>query len=127
VLGFFVTDLASARSNRGGNRENLPLRLEKSSPLRAVFPLLKDGKIRGVNGMPLRIRVTGSARADDLLAYLRSIGADARREGDAITVRRRHRVLEGEPPMQDRVELEFVLREWATRQPGTAFEVEEAA
>jgi hypothetical protein len=92
-----------------------------------VFPLLKDGKIRGVNGMPLRIRVTGSARADDLLAYLRSIGADARREGDAITVRRRHRVLEGEPPMQDRVELEFVLREWATRQPGTAFEVEEAA
>ena len=92
-----------------------------------MFPLPKDGKMKVVNGMPLRIRVTGSARADDLLAYLRSIGADARREGDAITVRRRHRVLEGEPPMQDRVELEFVLREWATRQPGTAFEVEEAA
>ena len=77
--------------------------------------------------MPLRIRVTGSARADDLLAYLRSIGADARREGDAITVRRRHRVVEGEPPTQDRVELEFVLRAWATRRPGAAFEVEEAA
>jgi hypothetical protein len=71
--------------------------------------------------------VRGSARADDLLAYLRSLGADARREGDAITVRRRHRLLEGEPPTQDRVELEFILREWASHQPGTAFEVEEAA
>ena len=80
-----------------------------------------------VNGMPLRIRIRGSARAEDLLAYLRSIGADAHREGDAITVRRRHRVLEGEPPTQDRVELEFILRAWAMRQPGTAFEVEEAA
>jgi hypothetical protein len=29
--------------------------------------------------------------------------------------------------MQDRMELEFVLREWATHQPGTTFEVEEAA
>jgi hypothetical protein len=92
-----------------------------------VFPSSKDGNIEAVNGMPLRIRVSGSARADDLLAYLRSLGADARREGDAITVRRRHRVLEGEPPAQDRMELEFVLREWATHQPGTTFEVEEAA
>ena len=77
--------------------------------------------------MPLRIRVSGSARADDLLAYLRSVGADARRDGDAITVRRRHPVLEGEPPMQDRMELEFILREWATHQPATTFEIEEAA
>jgi hypothetical protein len=92
-----------------------------------VFPLPGDGKIKNVNGMPLRIRVRGAARADDLLAYLRSLGADARREGNAITVRRRHRLLEGEPPTQDRVELEFILREWASRQPGTAFEVEEAA
>jgi hypothetical protein len=92
-----------------------------------VFSLAQDGKIDSMNGMPLRIRVSGSARADDLLAYLRSVGADARREGDVITVRRRHRVLEGESPMQDRMELEFVLREWATHQPGTTFEVEEAA
>jgi len=77
--------------------------------------------------MPLRIRVSGSARADDLLTYLRSLGADARREGEAITVRRSHPVTEGEPPVQDRIELEFVLREWATHQPGTSFEVEEAA
>jgi hypothetical protein len=77
--------------------------------------------------MPLRIRVSGPARADDLLAYLRSLGADARREGEFITVIRRHRVLAGEPPFQDRMELEFVLRTWANQRPGAAFEVEEAA
>jgi hypothetical protein len=77
--------------------------------------------------MPLRIRVCGSARADDLLAYLRSIGADARREGDAIAVTRRHPVVAGEPPRQDRMELEFVLRTWALGCPGAAFEIEEAA
>jgi hypothetical protein len=93
----------------------------------AVFAWPETGKIKAMNGMPLRIRVRGSARATDLLAYLRSVGADARCEGDAITVRRRHPVIEGEPPMQDRMELEFVLREWATHQPGTAFEIEEAA
>jgi hypothetical protein len=87
----------------------------------------QTGKVRAMNGMPLRIRVRGSARAADLLAYLRSVGADARCEGDAITVRRRNPVIEGEPPMQDRMELEFVLREWATHQPGRAFEIEEAA
>jgi hypothetical protein len=89
--------------------------------------LARDGETESVNGMPLRIRVRGSARAVDLLTYLRSVGADARREGDAITVRRRHPVIEGEPPMQDRMELEFVLREWATHRPGAAFEIEEAA
>ena len=80
-----------------------------------------------MSSVPLRIRVSESARVDELLTYLRGLGADARREDDAITVRRRHRVLEGEPPTQDRMELEFVLRVWATERPGTAFEVEEAA
>jgi hypothetical protein len=80
-----------------------------------------------MNGVPLRIRVSGSSRADDLLAYLRSLGADASREGDAIRIRRRHPVLEGEPAGQDRMELEFILRAWATQRPGTVFEVEEAA
>ena len=80
-----------------------------------------------MNAMPLRIRVSVSARADELLAYLRGLGADARREGDAITIRRRHPVLEGEPATQDRTELEFILRAWATQRPGTVFEVEEAA
>jgi hypothetical protein len=80
-----------------------------------------------MNEMPLRIRIHGSARADDLLAYLRSLGADARREGDAIAVRRRHPVIVGEPPFQDLMELEFVLRAWVTDRPGTAFDSEEAA
>jgi hypothetical protein len=77
--------------------------------------------------MPLRIRVYGSARADDLLAFLRSVGADARSEGDAIAVTRRHPVIPGEPARQDRMELEFVLRSWAVHRPGAAFEIEEAA
>jgi hypothetical protein len=77
--------------------------------------------------MPLRIRVTDSSRADELLAYLRSLGADARREGEGVTVLRRHPVMAGEPPSQDRLELEFVVRAWARDHPGTDFEVEEAA
>jgi hypothetical protein len=77
--------------------------------------------------MPLRIRVSGSACADELLAYLRGLGADARREGEAITVRRRHPLVLGEPASQDRIELEFLLRAWAGNCPGTNFDVEEAA
>jgi hypothetical protein len=42
-------------------------------------------------------------------------------------VTRRHPVVAGEPPTQDRMELEFIIREWATHWPGTDFEVEEAA
>lgn len=95
--------------------------------MRRVFPRPADGNMNGVSSMPLRIRVNGSAQADELLAYLHRLGADARREGEAIIVRRRHRVLEGEPAVQDRMELEFVLRTWATGRPGAAFEVEEAA
>jgi hypothetical protein len=76
--------------------------------------------------MPLRIRISGSARVDDLLNFLRSLGADARQEGETVKVIRRHPVVPGEPPHQDRVELEFVLRAWAGARPGTNFEVEEA-
>lgn len=77
--------------------------------------------------MPLRIRVSGSACADELLAYLRRLGADARREGETITVRRHHPHVRGEPASQDRIELEFLLRAWAGNRPGTNFDVEEAA
>jgi hypothetical protein len=77
--------------------------------------------------MPLRIRVSGCTRADELLAYLRSLGADAAREGQAVVVTRRHPRLAGEPPDQDRMELEFVVRMWATTRPDAEFEVEEAA
>ena len=77
--------------------------------------------------MPLRIRVSNDGCVDDLLAYLRSLGADVRRDGDSVTVRRRHPVVSGEPPSQDRTELEFIIRVWAAERPGTAFEVEEAA
>ncbi len=77
--------------------------------------------------MPLRIRITGRAGEDELLAYLRTLGAEARREGDTITVSRSHEVLEGEPPCQDQMELEFVLRVWASQRPGVNFVVEEAA
>lgn len=76
--------------------------------------------------MSLRIRISGSARADDLLTFLRGLGADARQEGETVTVIRRHPVVAGEPPHQDRMELEFVLRAWASARPGTNFEVEEA-
>ncbi len=78
--------------------------------------------------MPLRIRVAGTATADDLVAFLRRLGADAHSEGSSVYVTRRHRRLPAEPPEQDRMELEFVIRVWASQRPGrTAFKVEEAA
>jgi hypothetical protein len=78
--------------------------------------------------MPLRIRVTGSAIADDLLAFLRQLGADAHKEGASVYVTRRHDRASAEPPEQDRMELEFVVRVWASQRRGhTAFKVEEAA
>ncbi len=92
-----------------------------------MFAGPETGKTKHVSPMPLRIRVRGTARADDLLAHLRNLGADAEREGEAVTVRRRHPVVPGEPPVQDRIELEFIVREWALHWPGTDFEVEEAA
>jgi hypothetical protein len=78
--------------------------------------------------MPLRIRVTGSAVADDLLAFLRQLGADAHKEGTTVYVNRRHHRTPAEPPEQDRTELEFVVRVWASQRRGrTEFKVEEAA
>jgi hypothetical protein len=95
--------------------------------LRRAFVRATDGNTKVVSSMPLRIRVSDPVRADELLDYLRHLGADARREGEAIKVWRRHPVLAGEPPTQDRIELEFILRAWANGRPGTVFEVEEAA
>jgi len=77
--------------------------------------------------VPLHIKLSSDS-ADDLLAYLWRLGADARRSGpDEIVVVRRHARLPGEPKEQDRVELEFVLRWWARNRPGAAFRIEEAA
>jgi hypothetical protein len=77
--------------------------------------------------VPLRITVSSPRGAADLLAYLRDLGADARRESaKAITVRRRHAVVPGEPAHQDRLEMEFVLRAWARHRPDARYEVEEA-
>jgi hypothetical protein len=78
--------------------------------------------------VPLRIKVSSSAQATDLLAYLRSLGADARRDSEtAITVKRRHPVVPGEPGYQDRREMEFVLRVWARGERDARYEIEEAA
>jgi hypothetical protein len=90
-----------------------------------VFFECRGGNIDAT--MPLRIRISDSARADDLFAFLRGLGADAKREGEFITVTRRHPVVQGEPLSQDRMELEFILRAWSSQSPGTVFEVEEAA
>jgi hypothetical protein len=77
--------------------------------------------------MPLRIRVE-TRWVDELLSYLRSLGADVRKERhDAIVVRRTHRTLPGEPLTQDQVELEFVVRGWASDRPGVIYEIERAA
>jgi hypothetical protein len=77
--------------------------------------------------MPLRIRVNSAALADELFAYLRQLGADASLEGETVTVTRRHPRIAGEPPDQDRMELEFILRTWASTRADSTFEVEEAA
>lgn len=77
--------------------------------------------------MPLRIKVSSSAQATDLLAYLRKLGADARRDTEtAITVTRRHAVVPGEPAYQDRLEMEFVLRTWARGDRDGHYEIEAA-
>jgi hypothetical protein len=77
--------------------------------------------------VPLRITVSNAARAAELLAFLRELGADARRESDnAITVARRHAVVPGEPPYQHRVEIEFVVKAWARQRPDAQYEVAEA-
>jgi hypothetical protein len=77
--------------------------------------------------MPLRIKVE-PRWVDELLAYLRGLGADARKERrNAIVVRRRHERLEGEPLHQDKTELEFVIRGWAHRRPEVHYEIEHAA
>jgi hypothetical protein len=77
--------------------------------------------------VPLRITVSTSRGAAELLAFLRGLGADARRESPrAIRVIRRHALVPGEPAHQDRVEMEFVLRAWARRRPDAGYEVDEA-
>lgn len=84
------------------------------------------GQDQTQTAMPLRIRV--EARwVDELLSYLRSLGADVRKERDAIVVRRTHRALPGEPLTQDQIELEFVVRGWASDRPGVTYEIERAA
>lgn len=76
--------------------------------------------------MPLRIRVP-ARWVDELLAYLRELGADAWKERNTIVVRRTHRRLAGEPVTQDLVELDFVLRGWANKRPGVDYEIDRAA
>ena len=76
--------------------------------------------------MPLRIRVAASL-ADDLLSYLRGLGADARKQdARTIVVRRRHTRLPGEPAHQDEVELDFVVRGWAGKRRDLDYEIERA-
>jgi hypothetical protein len=78
--------------------------------------------------VPLRVTVSTSAGATDLLAYLLNLGADAHMEGDkSITVVRRHAVVPGEPAYQDRLEMEFILRTWARGRHGSDYAVEYAA
>jgi hypothetical protein len=76
--------------------------------------------------LPLRVKLL-SGPADNLLAYLRDLGADARGVGaDEIVVLRRHARLPNEPSSQDRIELDFIVRVWAREQPGAVFRIEEA-
>lgn len=92
-----------------------------------MFPCAVAGKdVWWSPVMPLRVRVP-SSHVDDLLRFLRSLGADARKERGAIKVVRKHPVVSGEPAHQDRMELEFIVSAWAREHPGMDFEIEEAA
>lgn len=73
--------------------------------------------------MPLRIQVP-SSHADDLLRFLRGLGADARKQRGAIEVVRKHPIVPGEPAHQDRTELEFIVSTWARQHPEMDFEIE---
>jgi hypothetical protein len=78
--------------------------------------------------MPLRIRVTNPAVADELTAFLSDLGGDARAEGASVIFTRQHPPAPGEPPEQDRMELEFLVRVWASQRSRPAeFEVDQAA
>ena len=81
-----------------------------------------------IRGMPLRIRVRSPAVADELYSFLEELGADVRKQGTTVILVRRHPPVFGEPPEQDRMELEFVLRVWASQRARPAdFEIVEAA
>jgi hypothetical protein len=77
--------------------------------------------------VPLRVKLL-SGSADDLLAFLRGLGADVRGKGaNDVVVVRRHARLPNEPSSQDRIELDFIVRVWARDRPEVAFRIEEAA
>lgn len=78
--------------------------------------------------MPLRITISSATRATELLDHLRHLGVDAHRESvNVLRVTRRHPPIHGEPGFQDRIEMEFLLRAWASERPDADFEIEEAA
>jgi hypothetical protein len=78
--------------------------------------------------MPLRIRVIDSAVAEDLAAFLNALGADAQTEGASVIFTRQHPRAPDEPPEQDRMELEFLVRVWASQRSRPAeFAVDQAA
>jgi hypothetical protein len=88
----------------------------------------QPGNGNAIPGMPLRIRVTNAAVANELSSFLQELGADVRKEGTTVVLVRRHPAVFGEPPEQDRMELEFVLRVWASQRPRpTDFQIDEAA
>jgi hypothetical protein len=92
-----------------------------------VFYSPGDGNGPTETAMPLRIRVQPGA-ADELLVYLRRLGADARKESaTAVIVRSAHAPQPGEPADQDEIELEFVVRAWAAGRRGLNYEIERAA
>ena len=65
--------------------------------------------------MPLRVTIERGS-VDELLGFLRGLGADVKREDEnALIVRPTHRPVADEPPDQDEIELDFILRVWARR------------
>jgi hypothetical protein len=76
--------------------------------------------------VPLRVTIERGS-VDELLAFLRGLGADVKREdGNALILRPTHQPVAGEPPDQDEIELDFILRVWARRR-SVDYEIQSAA
>jgi hypothetical protein len=75
--------------------------------------------------VPLRVTIERGS-VNELLEFLRGLGAEVEREeGNALIVRRNHPLVAGEPPDQDEIELDFILRVWAQRR-SVQYEIQSA-
>ena len=74
----------------------------------------------------MRVELTDTSLVDDLVAFLRNLGCDARRVDDEAEVHFEWQETEAHgfsPPNQAEAELVFLVRVWVREHSGVAFRV----